>query len=472
MLAAGMAVYLAIYLTWTLRAQHMFATSGDLSIHDQAAWLLSRGHSPFVTLIGANYFGDHLYWIMVAVAPFYWLFPSADTLLVLQSLALALAAIPAFMVARHKLRNEWLACGVAWVYLLNPYIQWINRNGFHPDVFAVPLVFLTFWFAIRSRWRAFFAVIVLLMLVKEDVALLIVGMGIWVAFLLNRRVGIRTTALGALWLFVNFRFLIPLLSGTGSLAAYMSAHINRIPFGGLTGFLHTLVTKPWRVVSYAFSDGRPLYYVQVFTPLAFVPWLSPSTLAAVILPLLANGLSTWAPQHSLQAQYGTLVVSGLVAAAIFGLARAPSRARWAIVGVMLVTALAGLWLWGPVPGSRHPATWPTRSEAYLEAANEAVSLVPSGAVVSAHYRFVPHLDHRTEIYEYPNPWVLTNWGDRLTEGQSLPDRAARVEYVVFSREDNDQGLSGEVFDKLVASGEFKVVFDREGILVAHRVAAP
>jgi hypothetical protein len=134
--------------------------------------------------------------------------------------------------------------------------------------------------------------------------------------------------------------------------------------------------------------------------------------------------------------------------------------------------LAGLWLWGPVPGSRHPATWPTRSEAYLEAANEAVSLVPPGAVVSAHYRFVPHLDHRTEIYEYPNPWVLTNWGDRLTEGQSLPDRAARVEYIVFSREDNDQGLSGEVFDRLVASGEFKVVFDRAGILVAHRVAAP
>lgn len=466
-LATAILVYLGVYLAWTLRTQRLFATYGfDLGIHDQAAWLLSRGHDPFITISGTNYFGDHLYWIMVLAAPLYRLFPSAETLLALQTLALGLAAIPAFLVARHKLRDEWLACGIGCAYLLNPYIQWVNRVQFHPDVFAVPLVFLAFWFAIRRRWRWFFAIIVLMMLVKEDVPLLVIGLGIWVTFLFDRGVGVRTTALGALWLFVNFRFLIPLLGGAGSLAAYMSAHVNRIPFGGLGDFLRLLVTKPWRVLSYAFSSGRPLYYVQVFTPVAFLPWLSPSTLAAVILPLLANGLSTWGPQHSLQAQYGTLVVPGLIVAAIFGIVHGSSRIRRGMVGVMLIGALAGLWLWGPLPGTRQPASWPARSAAYLQAADSAMDLIPADAAISTDWRFTPHLDHRVEIYEFPNPWLLTNWGDRLSEGRSLPARAAKVEYVLCCRDTAEAPRA--VFDRLVASGEFRIIFDQEGIVVAQR----
>jgi uncharacterized membrane protein len=468
-LAAGIAIYLGIYLLWSIRNQSTFATYGfDLGIHDQAAWLLSRGHDPFVTVSGADYFGDHLYWIMVFVVPFYWIVPSAYTLLVLQTLAIGLAAIPAFVLARHKLRNEWLACGAAWAFLLNPYIQWLNRVQFHPDAFAVPLVFLTFYFAIRKRWAWFFVMAALLMLVKEDVPLLVLGLGVWITFVLDRRVGVKTTALAALWLFTNLRILLPALSETGSLNGYISAHVSRIPFGGMGGFLKALVTRPWRVVAHLFSEGRPLYYVQVFTPAAFLPWLSPSTLAAVILPLLANGLSTWGAQHSLQAQYGALVVPGLTVAAILAIAHGSSWVRRGMVAVMIVGALLGLWLWGPLPGTHEPASWPSRSSSYLEAADEAMALIPPDAAISVDWRFTPHLDHRVTVYEFPNPWLLTNWGDRRSEGQSLPARAGQVEYVLFCRDTDVESDVQAVFDRLAASGEFKVVFDRESIVLLER----
>src|SRR3990172_6102589 len=158
LLAVGVCAYIAFYLFWAIRDYDNFGTYGfDFGIHDQAVWLLSRGHTPFVTISGANYFGDHLSWIMFVLVPFYWIVASAKVLLVAQSLALGLAAVPLFLVARLKLRDEWLACGIAWVYFFNPYLGWANTDQFHPDVFEVALVFLAFLFVLRGRWRLFLA---------------------------------------------------------------------------------------------------------------------------------------------------------------------------------------------------------------------------------------------------------------------------------------------------------------------------
>ena len=466
LLGLGVCGYIGFYLYWSLRNYDNFGMYGfDLGIHDQAVWLLSRGHSPFVTISGNSYFGDHLSWLMFLLVPFYWIVPTAKVLLIAQSLALGLAAVPAFLVARLKLRSEWLACGIAWVYLLNPYIGWAHTEQFHPDVFEVALVFLAFLFVIRRRWRLFLIMVVLMMLIKEDVPLLVFGLGVWVAVLFNRRVGIITAAIAALWLFLNFRFLLPVLSGTDSLATYVRIHGSRIPFGGMTGFARTLATRPWKVVSTFFDANRPWYYLQVFAPLGFLPFLSPSTSAAVILPLLANGLSTFAYQHMINYHYGTLVIPALLVAAAFGIANVPRRFRKVLVGFMLVTSVAGLWLWGPVPGSRDPEGWMDQPASYAEAVQAAIEMIPEDAVVAADYHYVPHVSHRVEVYEFPNPWYILNWNGRKTGG-SLPDRTARVEYVLVSLGMDDP--SQQVYEMILESGKFDTVFDREGVILLKR----
>jgi uncharacterized membrane protein len=404
---------------------------------------------------------------MFLLVPIYWLIPSVKVLLIAQCAALGLAAVPAFLVAREKLRNEWLAVGIALGYLLNCYVGWINLEQFHPDVFEVPLVFLALLFAMRRRWVWFFATVGLLLLVKEDVPLLVIGLGIFVALRYDRRVGAVTSLVAVLWLFVNFRFLLPVLSGTGSLAEYVSHHRERIPFGGLTGFLKTLVTRPWKILSQAFAGHRPWYYLQVFAPVAFLSFLSPLTLLLLGAPLAANGLSTFSYQYHIEYHYGTLVVPSLIIAAIFGIART-SRVwrRRALVGVLLASTLLCAWLWGPLPHSRHPGYWATPSSSYTQAVNSAMDLIPAQAAISVYYGVVTHLDHRPEIYEFPNPWYLTNWADRKSNGQSLPALAAKVTYILVPRV--LPNASAVVFDRLVSSGEFHVVYDQAGVVLLKR----
>jgi uncharacterized membrane protein len=458
--------YLSFYLTWTLQNRARFSfLSFDLGIHDQAAWLLSQGRS-FSTIMGRPYYGDHLYFVMLPVVLLYWLGGGANALIVLQVLAFGLAAVPAFLMVREKLRSEWVACAVACAYLLNPYVGWMTLDQFHAEAFEVPLVFLSFWFLLRKKWWSFLVTVLLLLLVKEDAALLVVGLGIWVALRYRRSVGLGIAALAALWLFLSFRVVLPLLGGTGSLATYVAAHSVRLPFGGVGGFLRTLVSRPWQVVAAAFGPGRPLYYLEVFGPLAFLPFLSPYTLAAVALPLVFNGLSIIDYQHQLMYHYGTLVVPGLIAAAVWGMEHASVRLRRGLAVALVVSSLLGLWLWGPVPGSRYVGGR-AGTPLYAQAAHEAMSLIPPTAAISVDYRFLTHLDHRAEIYEFPNPWCQANWGDYKGNGQPLKERAQRVDYILVLRPEDTQ-TKETVLGRLMVSGEFCTVFDREGVLLLAR----
>jgi len=466
-LVLGVISYLAFYLTWVLTKHQGFSTYGfDLGIHDQAMWLLSRGKSPFITISGNPYFGDHLYFLMAPLAPLYWLLDDVRVLIVLQPVVLALAAVPLFLIAREKLRSEWLASGMVWAYFLNPYVGWITLEEFHPDVFEVPLVFAIFWFALRKRWAGFLVTALLLLLAKEDTPLLLLGVGVWVALRYHRRLGILTTLLAAGWFLLNFKVLLPVLGGTGSLGAYISTHGERIPFGGLGGLLGTLFTKPWRVIGALFGPRRPLYYLQVFAPLGFAPFLSPSTLAAVMAPLLANGLSTFWYQQTIERHYGTLVIPGLLVAALYGIAHLPVRIRKSVVGLVIISAIIGLYLWGPAPGSRHPGHWVTSAPSYAQTAEEAIDMIPAQASVSADYHLVTHLSHRSEIYEFPCPWLDHNWEDGRSTDRTLSDRAEEVEYVLVLRESKPQVK--ETLDRLMKSGNYQTVLDREGVVLLAR----
>ena len=95
--------------------------------------------------------------------------------------------------------------------------------------------------------------------------------------------------------------------------------------------------------------------------------------------------------------------------------------------------------------------------------DRALALVPPRAGVAATYYLVPHLTHRVHIYEFPNPWMPTNWGLR---GEHPPDPRT-VDWFVL-----DTTLNGDhasLYARLIApDGDFRVVFHRDHIVVARR----
>ena len=458
--AVGTAVvlYVVVFSIRSLRNHHGFGTFGfDLGIFDQGVWLLSRFKEPFVTVRGMHLFADHTSFILLFLVPFYWVFPSVSVLLIAQSVALAVAAVPAFLLARDKLESVGLALCVSLTYLAQPAIGWTNLENFHPDVFEVPLVLFAMYFLVRRKWLGLILCIVALLLVKEDVPLLTFFLGVYIAFCCHRRLGIAISLLSVAWFVANQWLILPGFGEGGAL------HGQRVigQFGGYSGFLKTAVTRPWEIVGIALGPQRPWYLWQLVAPLGLLPLLSPGVVLIATGPLLSNLITTFGYQHNIQYHYQTLIVPVLVAAAVFGIARFTShRMRTALVGLMLVSAVCAGYLWGPL--GRNPGFVGDPSSPGVRASREAIEMIPEDAGVSAYYNFVPHLTHRDHVYEFPNPWRATNWGAFDREGQQLP-LTKKVDYIIGP----ELLLNDQLVQRLLSSG-FRRIYEAEGVFLLKR----
>ena len=239
-LLAVAVVYTFLTARWALRNHDGFGTLGyDLGNFDQGVWLLSRFERPFITILGRNLFGDHTSFVLLPFVPVYWVMPSAKALLVAQSYALGLSAIPVYLIARESLRHELLAAGVAVAFLAHPVLGWTNFDQFHPDAFEIPLLLFAFWFMLRRRWTPFLVCVGAVLLVKEDVPLLTFALGVYVAARHHRRIGLVVSAVSAAYFVVMLGLVKPSLGVPGSF------QVGRIPFGGYGGLVRTAFTRPW-----------------------------------------------------------------------------------------------------------------------------------------------------------------------------------------------------------------------------------
>jgi len=454
--------YAVFYGLWSVRKYHAYqAPAFDMAIFDQGVWLLSRFRDPFVTILGLNLFGDHAVFLMVLFVPLYWIAPGPETLLVTQSALLAIGAVPLYLLSRGVLRSRWLALLPALAYLLYPALGWLNLENFHPDSLGVPLGLFALYFMTRSRWRCYLVMVGMLLLVKEDVWLLVLPLGIYVAARKNLRVGLITVGVSVVWFLLAFFWIQPALSGVaaGSLDSW------RIPFGGYGGLVESLFSRPWEVIAYMFTAEKVQYLVQLLTPLLFLPLLTWRALIAVPV-LFFNLISTFWYQTNLQYHYHSLLIPVLWVAGIMALQRFRwMQIRWALVIAVLLATTLSAYLWGPLPGSRTPSTYPGTGGSGIVAADEALSLIPEDAVVAAEDRFAAHLANRELVYIFPNPYSASYWGDDSMKGQRLP-RAEAVEYVVVA----PRGLGpegAEVYGSLASEG-FKKIFEKNGIVVLRK----
>jgi uncharacterized membrane protein len=448
--------YVACFIFWSVRVHADYRTGAfDLGIYDQGVWLLSRFHDPFVTVRGLNLFADHSTFILLFIAPLYWLWDSPIVLLVTQTLAVGLAAVPVYLLGRALLGSAWLGVALAAAFLLNPAIQWTNLDNFHPESYEVLFLTAALYFMVKQRWRWFLVFIALLLLVKEDVALLVIPLGIYVGLHYKARIGYYLALAAAGWLALEMFIILPLFGEGGSV------YWGRIPFGGPTGLIKTAFRHPLTVLAYVVEYARVKYVLILLGTLAFLPLASPFVLV-VVGPVVLNILSTHGYMHLITYHYTTLIVPPLVLAAVFTIARFHTlRSRATLVGILVVATLVSAYLLGPLPLSRASGPAVTVNQPRDAAIQAAAELLPKDAIVAADFWIVPHIAHRAGIYYWPNPYQAENWKDGSMNGKRLP-AADDVEYVVLV-----PGRVDAKYRSLYADIKAKsdVVFSQEGIEV-------
>jgi uncharacterized membrane protein len=462
LLWTAIGAYAAGFSALSILRHRAFSTGRfDLGNMVQAVWSTAHGHPLQITGLRGDQIsrlGAHFDPILAAFAPLWLAWPSPDMLLVAQAVAVALGALPVFWLARKHLGSDRIALGFALAYLIYPPTQWLTLNEFHPVALACPLLLYAIWFLDEGRLVPFAACAIVAATTKEEIALVVAGLGIWYALAHGRRwTGAAVATAGVAAALIAIEVVIPHFNRAGT-----SSFFTRYSEVGSTpgGIVHTALTDPWKIVTTA-ATGRGLgYLAQLVLPLALLVVLAPLALIAAVPELAVNLLSAATPQTSIRFHYTAGLIPVLVAAAVFGAKRLPPRIP--VATIVVVTALAANYLLGPAPlwryfpgGEQHQARAADVSEHDRIAAG-ALRLIPPHAVVSATNSLGAHLSARRRVLSFPYlqdaQWVAA---DETAPGYA--DRLAPLPTAVQ-------------LSWLRRNPEWRLVFERDGILIFHRAS--
>jgi uncharacterized membrane protein len=456
LMASPIALWWSFVSIW--QHLHLGTLAWDTGIFVNGYWHIAFDKIDFSSVRGLRLLADHQSYINWIIAPIFHLFPGAETLLIFQSVGLALGGVPLYYLCRQYLpRDERLAS-------LMPIIYWMyypTRQAlffeFHPETLMLPL-FLSAIVGIQSKKmqsRVFGLIALILTLcTKESAGPLVAGLGM--SYILGsgpkgtrsftRVAGIPILLLGLIAFYFDVKVVPTLLGGVYSYTVYY-----KYLGGSLEEIIQSILFKPNLVISHLIAPPRPIYFFLLLLPFGFLPLLAPASLIIALPGFLMLFLTEGPERISMRFHYSIEPSIGLFYAMMGALFLLRSDrlqvSENKLVRYLLIFSVMGS---GTSDVLRLRHTYPTAYQKWVT--HEVLPLIDSTIPIAAPSPWVPHLSTR--------PTILSN--DDLNR-----DSFEKVECVISTHD-----LS--VFkDRLDARGFVKVyecynlrVFDRSGMCLS------
>ncbi len=384
--------FFAYWLYATLQWRRYESPSWDLGIFTQVVQQYARLQPPVVTIKGADYniLGDHFHPLLAILAPFYALFPTAYTLLVLQAVLIAISVFFLVKAAHHHLgpAGGWLVGGA---YAFSWGVQQAMAVQFHEVALAAPILAISLWLLLRERWVPAALWAGSLVFVKEDLGLTVVMFGLVLGWRSRRWVlGGLLTAWGAVMFVLTLRVFLPALNPQDQYdyARYISlGDIAADPFG-IVGEILTNDQKMATVLLLVASTGL---------------FLLRSTVGLLVLPTLAWRFLSSNEGHWGQTWHYSLVLMPMAYAAVIdGIARLkdsrhPFLRSYARHGAVIVATFAiAIANQLPLFELRDPEQWTTGAR--QESAARVLETVPKGVAVGTDVSLMSYLTSGRQVY--------------------------------------------------------------------------
>jgi uncharacterized membrane protein len=470
-----LALLYIILFAWLsiLRHETFQSNAMDLGYTDQVVWNTLHGRfMRFSTYQNApidlpleqfrhtdTLLAYHVELILAPISLLYLIYDSPVTLLLLQTVVIGLGALPAFWLARDRLRSGFAGLVFALAYLLAPAVEGANLSDFHGVSLTASLLLLAFALLQARRHNAFLGCAILAVSAKEDVPLLILMIGLYIlVWLKEPRLGALTVLLGLSWFLACTQVILPHYNGLPT-----SPFFHRVTVFGPTfkDSLLNLLQEPVLLLRWLRQREITTYLAGLLASGGFLSLLSPSVLVLSAPVVAMNVFSTWNWTYSEGAHYSASIIPFIIVSAIHGMDSLSNQlserwgiARaWAVNGLAVVVLLIGghhHYQIGISPLAR--SFRPPRVKPHHRLAQEFMALIPPGAPLSTQSGLYPHLAHREKAYFFP----------AINDAQYVFLDVTGSAYPIKIME-----VYGEVH-RLLSSGEFGVLAAQDGYLLLER----
>ena len=397
----------------------------------QTVWLIGDGFVPKSTLLSHNYLFEQAGYLIYPVALLAKIFPTAITLLVVQSGALAIGVVPLWRLARNIVKLR-IGSTIAIVIAYGAYsaIHAVNLAGFHLEALALPALLAAVYNGMRGTLVRYWVFVVIVLSARADLGLAIAGLGIlwWVDG--RRRLGYATFAVGFGWAAAAILIIQPAYAGGDypHVEAF-AAYGGHDPFRVLWG----MITSPIDFTQELFSEANFRTIVRLLAPVLFLPVGAPRYLLPAI-PLYCLYLVADVPEGALEEAGQNIPITAFIfVALVFGLAKTGRvvvekvNVDRRVIGALVFTAAVFFAADAVTSPYEKPWSWGSR-DAVDEARLEVREMIPIDGVVRAAPKVLPLLTERVGLFELDLPDA------RSGEAADLADSASEgVNWIVFDQ---------------------------------------
>lgn len=369
---------------------------------------------------------------LALLAPFYFIHDGPETLLIIQTITLAIGAGFIFLLAKKILKNmkysEWIAVVLSISYLLYPPLEKANKFDFHAVTLASTLLLAMFYYWQEKKYKVSLVYLILSILTKEQVGMTTAFFGGYVLFEeykhnsiripkrfslkksthtvtteleknVNTRFAATCIAISLIWVFVSMAFIIPMSRGGEHFASKYYNHIKE---------------RPYRVFTYPLKQSTVTYVTKLIGPVGFLPVLSPVQFLITIPELGVNLLSNNPNMRDTYFHYDSVLTPFVYISSLYGILfvyefikkRKKSLSTKALsIGIMvyiLAFAILYSYLDSPLPYAKEADIYPWNppQPKYYEVIAWKKILDDDQIKVSASGTLAPHFTSRQYFYDF------------------------------------------------------------------------
>lgn len=437
------------YLT-ILRYHTLYANYFDLGIMHQTVFntyraLRTGDFSRFLELTNPHGYDQvkrmaiHNDILLAFLAPFYFIYNGAETLLIIQSLILGLGAFAVYGISQILFQKqkgkEIIGLVFSASYLLFSPMERANIFEFHAVTLATGLLLFMFYFFLKKKYLFSGLCFLASIFSKEEVALTTAFFGIYILFITLRNkktpvlerkkeviFGIFILLTSLIWFFLSMLVIIPIFRKEMSFALTYYSDFGDSPVQVLFG----IMKNPSTIIKYLWHIDTARYLLFLFGPLGFLSLLAPLQLFIVLPEFAINLLSNNWNMRNIIYHYTSVITPFIFISSMYGflnIVTNKKKMKYVALTLVVICTLLFSYFKSPLPYSLerdvHPFLWPQKEmkAAHLWKqilADKKLKIMATGQIAPLFssrryvYLFSPRYDladyvvlSLNEIYNYP-----------------------------------------------------------------------
>ena len=417
-----------------------------------------------------SHFAVHFSPIFYVVLPIYFLIPKAETVIVIQSIMVALPVIPIFLLGRQfKLSNK-VTMVIMAIYALFPATVGGILYDFHENCFLTFMILMLIWAVEKKKNITAIVFLILTFMIKEDAGIYVIILGVfWIVSRRSRLRGLIAIVSSGIMYVVSTAIV-----KSFGLAALDSYSLDTVRFanllpdqqGSMFQMIKVFITNPGYVITQIISNapvtqsdpnaGASIqmdkigFIIAIFVPIGILLFSVGKKYSRYILLgsiVLFSLITTYVYLHNIGWQYNFGHIALMMYLIFLNVSdMKPKKQKKLVVSSAIICAIMFVGLMFPIC-PKYINTYKANSTR-IEQINEAIDKVPTDKSVFTTTWIMPHMSNNIKCYDIGSGDPATNQKNGTPE---YPD------YLLVD-ETADETAKGR-FNTLTNSGRYEVIFE-------------